>query len=106
MDDPIARTRLVMRNGLNYMLLEDFETVRVSLEQGGFAQFVSVTGQSAFPPERLCVQSAEVTSVQEVSIEAWVWQQRASELHYARQLEEQTAADKMVAALDRMHGAG
>jgi hypothetical protein len=101
MAEYIGRTRIVMRNGVNYMVVEEIDIVIDGLQYER-AEFTSVTGQAAFPPERLVVTTSEVSVVQECSSEAWVWQQRAAELHYARQLEELPAQDRMAAAMERL----
>lgn len=99
MHDHTARTRVTMRNGVGYLVLEDIDTVAAALK-GERAEFTSVTGQAAFPPERLIVTSSDVSTVQECSAESWVWQKRASELHYARQLAE-SPQDRVAATLER-----
>lgn len=103
MAEHVGRTRIAMRNGITYLVLEEIDDVIAALENKA-AEFTSVTGQSAFPPERLVVTVSEVSVVQECSLESWVWQQRAAELHYARQIQEQTPQDQMVAAFERIVG--
>jgi hypothetical protein len=106
MADIIGRTRIALRSGTNYLAVEDIDHVVRALEGDRYAEFTSVTGQDAFPPERLVILVSEIASVQECSLESWIWNQRASELHYARQLEEVTAQDRMVSAFERIAGEG
>jgi hypothetical protein len=75
--------------------------VRTSTDQqADRAEFTSVTGQDAFPPEAAssfwCPRSVQLAR----NLES------ASELHYARQLEEVTAQDRMVSAFERIAGEG
>ena len=97
-----GRTRLAMKNGVNYAVVEDMEYVYDAVENREFATLMSVTGQEAFSPEPLVIRCSEVAAMQAISEESWIWQQRAAELHYARQLQETTSAERQAAAAERL----
>jgi hypothetical protein len=103
MTEYIARTRIWLRNA-SYLLAEPFDEVLDKIRGGEDAVFTSLTGQAAFPPERIWFAVGEVLSVQECSPESWVWQQHADEVHYARQIQDlgQSPAERQVAAQERL----
>lgn len=105
MSDSVGRTRLVTRNGMNYAVTDHLESILRQLEgakDNEMLEVLSVTGQGAFPPERLFVRVGELSVVQEISAESWVWQQRAAELHYARQIADVRPEERYAQAAEMM----
>jgi hypothetical protein len=102
MHEHIGRTRIQLHNGTNYSVTATFADVSEGVADVEFATFLSVTGQAAFGAERLWLRVAEIASIQEISPESWIWQQRASELHYARMIEEMPASERYAQAAERM----
>lgn len=109
MQEDVGHTRLVLTRGTTYAVVETVDEVHEALKEasrsGMLFELTSVTGQSAFPPERLFVRADHVATIQEISFESWIWQQRASELHYARQIEEMPAMERHAAAAERLAAA-
>lgn len=97
MDDPIGRSRIWTRTNAHFALSDDYETATqliADTQDDDFIAFTSVTGQSAFPPEPLIIRRADIMAVSRISPTAWIWQRRADELHYARQIEDSTPMDR------------
>lgn len=92
MSESPGRCRVMMRSGTVYTVTETIDDVIA--EMSGWITLMSVTG--AFPPERLYISSEEIAAVQEVGPESWEFTERASTLHYMRQIEPRP--DERVAA--------
>lgn len=88
MDEQRCHTRIGTRSGIYYVVQETIDEVRAQVERGDWVELVSMTGQALMPPERLILRSEHIGSMQEISLEGWLWQKRADELHYARQMQE------------------
>jgi hypothetical protein len=86
MQEKRCNARLVLRSGAAYMVFESLEELRS--QDGEWISALSWTGADLMPPERLCVLRSDVTTLQELSEPDWVWAKHATELHYARQLQE------------------
>src|SRR5688500_9374924 len=82
-----GRTRIITRAGAQYIVAEELEQIEGRMARATeWVALTNVPAQTAFPPERMMLRVDEISSMQTVSEEIWIWQQQVEQLRYAEAL--------------------